>query len=323
MASAAGHFYAAGTSGLTFGVHAENDSSTTGAAALYGHAGTNDGEVYGVQGYSTSNSADSAAVYGYSRFNGYGVYGLNESTSNGARAGFFHAAGTTGNTYGLVVQNDSATDQSRAGHFWANADSGQTYGVVGLNDSLDSASVAGYFRATGGVGLHVRADAGNSIEAYSSATERTFYVDNVGDVYIDGAYHDAGADFAEMLPAVEGLEPGDVLVVGPDGQLARSVEAYAAAVVGVYSTKPAFVGGSDEKMENPGQVPLAVVGVVPVKASAENGPIQPGDLLTTASLPGHAMRCEGVERCFGRTLGKALGSLEEGTGTILVLVMLQ
>ena len=62
---------------------------------------------------------------------------------------------------------------------------------------------------------------------------------------------------------------------------------------------------------------------MPCKVSAENGPVRPGDLLTTASLPGYAMRCEGVECCFGRTVGKALDALASGTGTIPVLVMLQ
>ena len=65
------------------------------------------------------------------------------------------------------------------------------------------------------------------------------------------------------------------------------------------------------------------MGVVPVKASAENGPIQIGDLLVSASLPGHAMRCEGIEACFGRTIGKALEPLDEDTGVIMMLVMLQ
>ena len=65
------------------------------------------------------------------------------------------------------------------------------------------------------------------------------------------------------------------------------------------------------------------MGVVPAKASMENGPIRPGDLLTTSSLAGRAMRCAGVERCFGRTVGKALTGLTTSTGVITVLVMLQ
>jgi hypothetical protein len=33
------------------------------------------------------------------------------------------------------------------------------------------------------------------------------------------------------------------------------------------------------------EVPLAAGGIVPCKVSAENGPIQPGDLLVTSSTP--------------------------------------
>jgi hypothetical protein len=35
------------------------------------------------------------------------------------------------------------------------------------------------------------------------------------------------------------------------------------------------------------------------------------------------MRCEGVDRCFGRTIGKALEALEGGKGVIQMLVVLQ
>jgi hypothetical protein len=91
----------------------------------------------------------------------------------------------------------------------------------------------------------------------------------------------------------------------------------------VYSTRPGFLGGAVGGADDRGKAPLAMVGVVPVKASAENGPIQPGDLLTSSSTPGHAMRCEGVELCFGRTLGKAMEGLESGTGVIMMLVMFQ
>ena len=60
---------------------------------------------------------------------------------------------------------------------------------------------------------------------------------------------------------------------------------------------------------------------VPCKVSAENGPIRPGDLLVTSSTPGHAMRDDRPEP--GTILGKALGSIDFGTGLIEVLVMLQ
>jgi hypothetical protein len=54
-----------------------------------------------------------------------------------------------------------------------------------------------------------------------------------------------------------------------------------------------------------------------------------GDLLTTSSIPGFAMRAEpvnidGIEIYRpGTILGKAMGTLESGTGIIEVLVTLQ
>jgi len=66
---------------------------------------------------------------------------------------------------------------------------------------------------------------------------------------------------------------------------------------------------------------LALMGMVPVKATTENGPIKPGDLLTTSSTPGHAMRCAEPVKCEGAIIGKALESLEEGEGIIKMLVM--
>ena len=92
-------------------------------------------------------------------------------------------------------------------------------------------------------------------------------------------------------------------------------------MVGVFSTQPGYLGGG-EFMGQDGYVPLAVVGVAPVKASAENGPIQPGDLLTSSGMLGHAMRA-GENPPTGTVIGKALQALENGTGVIQMLVVLQ
>jgi hypothetical protein len=97
-------------------------------------------------------------------------------------------------------------------------------------------------------------------------------------------------------------------------------------VVGVYSTEPGFVAGNkldeDGNPLEPERIPLAVIGVVPVKVSAENGAIHPGDLLVASSTPGHAMKA-GANPAVGTVIGKALGSVESGTGVIQMLVMLQ
>ena len=67
----------------------------------------------------------------------------------------------------------------------------------------------------------------------------------------------------------------------------------------------------------------AIVGIVPCKVTAENGPISPGDLLVTSSVPGHAMRGTNRTRMLGAVVGKALESFREGKGVIQILVTLQ
>jgi hypothetical protein len=155
-----------------------------------------------------------------------------------------------------------------------------------------------------------------------SGWDAKFRLEYNGNAYADGSWNAGGADFAEVLPSAPGLAPGDVLVIGADGLLHRSGGAFATGVAGVYSTEPGFVGGKADSEPVAGTVPLAIVGVVPVKASAENGPIVPGDLLVSAGLPGHAMRA-GSEPPQGSVIGKALSGLDRGTGTIRMLVSLQ
>jgi hypothetical protein len=175
-------------------------------------------------------------------------------------------------------------------------------------------------------------------EGYDDSTNpenRRFAVERAtGNVLADGSFT-GPADFAEMMEVVgskDQYEPGDVLVIGPDGKLTRSSTAYATNLAGVYSTKPGFVGDTEiaelsiEARERPSQkerVPVAIVGIAPVKVSAENGAIQPGDMLTTSSKVGYAMKCLDKLLCFGAVLGKALEPWERDTGVIRVLVTLR
>ena len=144
----------------------------------------------------------------------------------------------------------------------------------------------------------------------------------------------AGSDFAEALPVKGGklgYEPGDVLVIsrGAGGSVEKSSSRYDRSAIGVYSTRPGFVGADkngDTRMD-PDDVPVAITGIVPTKVTAENGPIDAGDLLTTSSTPGHAMKAKpvsvaGVEIYpTGTILGKALEPLAGERGVIRVLVM--
>jgi hypothetical protein len=60
-----------------------------------------------------------------------------------------------------------------------------------------------------------------------------------------------------------------------------------------------------------------------VKADASFGAIRAGDLLTTSSHAGYAMRVNDKAAASGAIIGKALSSLASGTGSVTVLVTLK
>jgi hypothetical protein len=69
---------------------------------------------------------------------------------------------------------------------------------------------------------------------------------------------------------------------------------------------------------------VALAGRVYCNVDATHEAISPGDLLTTSSTPGYAMKATDPARSTGAILGKAMGGLERGQkGQILVLVTLQ
>jgi hypothetical protein len=66
-----------------------------------------------------------------------------------------------------------------------------------------------------------------------------------------------------------------------------------------------------------------LTGRVWVRSDATDKPIRPGDMLTTSFLPGHAMSASGLADTRGAVLGKAMSSLEHGTGLVLMLIQPQ
>ncbi|MCU0290378.1 MAG: hypothetical protein MUF10_00080 [Thermoanaerobaculaceae bacterium] len=312
-----------GTGTTAEGVWGESSSgrgitgSSTNGVGIFGYSATkagiqgSSGGGYGVMGETTSNSF--AGVFGQSATS-IGVSGSSPSgkgvmavsgTGKGLHASSNSGTGALGeSTSGIGV---NGTSSSNAG---VEGDSETNIGVRGVAHG-SGAGVQGYNTSTGPI-----------FDGWNASTTRVFRVDQTGKVFANGGYATGGADFAELLPARDGIEPGDVLAVTADGTLARSTEAYQASVVGVYSTQPGFLGGNPDAETGTGKVPLAVVGVVPVKASTENGAVRPGDLLVASSTAGHAMRA-GSRTPVGAVLGKALTGLAEGTGTVTLLVMVR
>ncbi|HWX19363.1 MAG TPA: hypothetical protein VN578_05585 [Candidatus Binatia bacterium] len=137
-----------------------------------------------------------------------------------------------------------------------------------------------------------------------------------------------GCDLAEPFDMAEDEIPkGAVVVIDPQhpGKLKLSTEAYDTRVAGVVSGADGIQPGISMHQEgvNDGGRNVALSGRVYVLADASNGAIRPGDLVTTSATPGHAMKVTDHGQAQGAILGKAMTGLEEGRGTVLVLVTLQ
>jgi hypothetical protein len=196
-------------------------------------------------------------------------------------------------------------------------------------DELDSSqgpklySNAAYPFVLGGEGhIILQPGAGSSVGVGTNVLTQKLTVNgsaNIsGNILYGGNITGYGADLAEYI-AGEGVESGDVVVIDPENDLTvmKSETAFDTTVAGIVSTRPSSIMGAGE-----GNVLLALAGRVPVKVTNESGQIRRGDLLTTSSTPGHAMRCPGRGVCSGAVVGKALEEFNGNEGMITALVVL-
>lgn len=138
---------------------------------------------------------------------------------------------------------------------------------------------------------------------------------------------DGGADLAEWYGTDDtSLKAGEVVSIDPSGDIKviRSGRPQDPSALGIIATQPSITLGTDSGL-TPGYVndpqlsrgaksavQVALAGRVPVKVSLENGPIKPGDYLTTSSTPGVAAKAITA----GPTIGKAMEAFD-GTSTIV------
>lgn len=135
------------------------------------------------------------------------------------------------------------------------------------------------------------------------------------------------ADYAEIYPVAKGVDYGDVVVLGTrevvttEGdtitELVKSSETYQSPVVGIVSNNYGdftSAGYNINDIDNP--MPVALVGRLPVKVTAEGGSISVGDYLATSSTAGHAMKATKV----GRVIGMALENWDGVSATVMVQV---
>jgi len=339
--------------GLVFG--SNSDATKFGALAL-GTSATAKGTNSIAMGYNTNSKGYYAAAIGNNVFaNSYGEFALGQF--NDTLSG--NPTSWNENDLLLTVGNGlNSTNKSNALTIYKNGKTiirgryaVSTFNYKGLklislfplnikdvvygmytNLSRDDAAIeyyySGYFGSTGASGV---------------------YYGLYADTRTGGAI-----DVAEYIYDTQAnTEPADVVVADAANKesVVKSSKPYQTSVVGVISTKPHMTMGMelvvDEKTGEPlknakSATRLALTGRVPVKVTGENGAIVPGDLLTTSSTPGHAMKWTLLdiskakdfdemktilaenERRRNAVIGKAVESFSgSGTGKVVVLVSLQ
>lgn len=321
--------------GTSIGVFGGSDTSI----GVLGNSGnsTNAGGTRGVVG--TLNGGSCPGVYAVG-----GCSGANDAVvgSSDTGIGMLANSGTPGNagTRGLVgtLNTGSCPDQVGNGYAVGGCGGNATNGGTGVeaisgNDGVFAISHHGSGGNTAAAVRAVNDSGGDIFIGQNSATNHVFRVDSNGKGFFDGGTQTGGADYAESIHAVNRsqLHPGDVLSIAPSHgySVAKSTRPYSSLVVGVYSTKPAVlaVGSQGVDASLSGQVPVAMMGVVPTKVTVAGGAIRPGDLLTTSRVPGYAMKAKATMvhgiaiYPQGTIVGKALESLSHGQGVIEIMLM--
>jgi len=187
----------------------------------------------------------------------------------------------------------------------------------------------------------------------SEGTYRGLYADLINAYELNATFiNGSPADVAEYIYDTNAdTEPGDVVVADPSGKISviKSSKTYQSSVLGIVSTEPMLTMGTDLIIDRstgdalPDAKPatrLALAGRVPVKVTNENGTIIPGDMLTSSSTPGYAMKWSLLDVTMAKDfeemksivaendrrrnaiIGKALESHNGGKGKIMVLITL-
>lgn len=319
--------------------YGENSSKGTGVAgSSVSGAGVSGSSQSGPGVRAVSQNADGVNALSSSP-NFTGVFGANQSGGRGVAGLSDKAAGVDGHsTSGPGVSGSSDSSEGVVG-------SGGTNGVRGETKSANNTGVwarnlgagAGLVAETAsGIGLVANFHLGVVAPPKTSELAAQFN----GNVEVNGKIICSGdisttadiflkhADCAEDfdISASGDVTPGTVMVLDEVGSLIPSWQPYDRRVAGVMSgaggLKPGIVLDRQAEAECT-RVPIALIGKVFCMVDADYSSIEVGDLLTTSSTLGHAMKASDPVRSFGSIIGKALRPMAQGRGMVPVLVALQ
>ncbi|MDP3785015.1 MAG: DUF5011 domain-containing protein, partial [bacterium] len=215
--------------------------------------------------------------------------------------------------------------------------------VSGGNIRLDNGQSITFVNAVSAANINasISGNDGTDTLTFRVADVVRMTINGAGNVIITGNCSDAAggggctADYAEVYhrdPADQ-MEMGDILALNiVTGKVTRATSGDKNNLIGAFSSSPGSligqrkdsiqlgVGKGVMKTLDPDEIPVALVGRVPVKVNLEGGAIGIGDRITSSSVLGVGMKAT----TSGQTVGIALepfdGTQNFGTSTPKILV---
>lgn len=249
--------------------------------------------------YGASNNVTAVAVDAPTQLNKVRkIYvGTNDGADGGGVSVFTNAG--AGGLKTEVYSSDSGVSSDDFGTAWSGTDADDIRAISSYSDTVAFASEA-FIRAE-------RKDASfKQLQADTLSALDDIRMNMVASGLFGGTQDvlglGQGADLAEYYYSNEKLEAGDVVAIQPDqpAGIDKSTTRYQKNLLGVVSTKPGLTLGPIA--EN--AYPIALAGRIPVKITDENGAIHAGDMLTSSSRKGYAMKATGAGAVLGRVLNE-------------------
>ena len=267
----------------------------------------------GVSGFATGENGK--GVYGHAALEySYAVYGIALGASS------YGLYGEADSSYGIAVYGQ--TDGSNGVGVYGEATAADGYGVSARSRAENGVALFARSTLDGGIGIEAHGGSGGYAAKFSGNVILVSPGDG-GTILELGE----GLDYAEGFDNAGNLrlEPGTVLIIDKDnpGKLDISRTPYDNKVAGIVAGANGLGSGvrlgSDRY-----DMDVALAGRVYCNIDATLAGIEPGDLLTTSTTPGYAMKAVDYDLARGAILGKAMEPLAKGQkGRILVLVTLQ
>ncbi len=225
----------------------------------------------------------------------------------------FHVYNASGAAGDLEVGRFEAPNATAAGE--------QQYLTVG---NTSNGGYIAYMQSNASLGLGLHGSAatinikGGNV-GIGTAAPGAYKLNVAGDVFVSGQITAGPGDVAEEFFTDKDYPAGTVLVMDNNGYKSSRAcnKEYDSTVIGVISEQPGMVIG---RIDGKHKAPVALTGVIKVRINDAGGKIRKGDLLTTSSMIGEAMKA--AEPKIGTIIGKALED-DSDKGWIMALVNLK